>query len=522
MSGKRGLSASRKIMLYAIIGIVAAAAVAVTVMRNSSPSPEDLEEQSRKASIAAFQERFCGDGRPNSNAYIKEYALPSECEMPLGIAVDGERVWYVSTKQGTLGSYRLADGDFEEFLVPSWPARSDPTEFSMSWAVRIDPSGNVWFTDDDANLLWKFERTFGTFEMFKSPVPGPVSFDFDSEGNIYLVGVRANSLFFGDISKMKRDTSEGFTEIKLPLDAFEGIASNRVVSGSVAIDRERNSVWTTVLAFESKGQIYRYDAATKEVTAFDLPEGLTSPVGTVLDREGNLWLTDHGTSVFFMLDRFDGVVTSYATSTPSPRIFGGAAPANALSWPYWMQKDNDGNIWFNQHTGNKISRFDPQTKTLTEYWIPTQNAKWGNCPEGSATCGIANALQFAVGPGDQVLFTEWTENKIGTVAKKEVPFSVSAPSEVTVSRGDSAEIKVEINSSNFAGRMVASGTFSLSGSLGSSTGIFSQQAVSVSGSKEVSFVFTPAQDLAPGEYVLMLGVEDDSVSVLKAVTVNVE
>jgi hypothetical protein len=78
-----------------------------------------------------------------------------------------------------------------------------------------------------------------------------------------------------------------------------------------------------------------------------------------------------------------------------------------------------------------------------------------------------------------------------------------------------------MNADGFEGRMSASGTLTTTGGLGGSTGIFSEEQVAVNGSKQVSFVFTPAADLAPGQYTLMLGAEDDEVAVLKAVRVNV-
>jgi len=39
--------------------------------------------------------------------------------------------------------------------------------------------------------------------------------------------------------------------------------------------------------------------------------------------------------------------------------------------------------------------------------------------------------------------------------------------------------------------------------------------------KQVSYVFTPAADLAAGQYTLMVGAENKDVAVLKAVRVNV-
>jgi hypothetical protein len=45
--------------------------------------------------------------------------------------------------------------------------------------------------------------------------------------------------------------------------------------------------------------------------------------------------------------------------------------------------------------------------------------------------------------------------------------------------------------------------------------------VGADGSKQVSYVFTPAEDLAAGQYILMVGAEDTDIAVLKAVRVNV-
>lgn len=525
---RKGSPANKRIILYVLIGILAVSVVAVTTLRGgqTAKTPEQLAEEQKAQAIADNKVRFCGtDSKANSNAYIKEYVLPKDCELPLGMAVDGDRVWYLSTKHGTLGSYNLATGKFEEFEIPSWPARSnpDPGVFSMTWATKIDSNDNVWFTDDRQNLLWKFDSKTGEFSSFKSPASGPISFDFDSDGNIYLVGVRSNSLYFGNISEMKPGTVDGFKEIKLPLDAFSGIQFG-VVSGSLVVDRQRNVVWTSVLAFDQKGQIYSYDIKANEVSVYDLPDDLNSPVGTTLDKEGNLWVTDHATDIFFMLNRETGKITKYSTSILSPKILGATPSSGAYTLPYWIQTDADGNLWFNQHVGNKINRFDLSTQTMTEYWIPTQNPMWANCAPSAKVCGVANALQISVGPTGQVWFPEWTENKIGTVSNADVPLTVSAPEEVTVNRGSSTEIKVDLKSESALDvSMVSAGTFTSTGTLGNSTGIFSQQSVSVDagGSEQVSYVFTPDPGLAPGQYVLMLGADQGDFAVLKAVKVNI-
>jgi virginiamycin B lyase len=71
--------------------------------------------------------------------------------------------------------------------------------------------------------------------------------------------------------------------------------------------------------------------------------------------------------------------------------------------------------------------------------------------------------------------------------------------------------------------MMAAGTFMPNAALGNSTGIFSEQLISLSsgGSKEVSYTFTPADDLEQGQYMIMLGAGNDDVSLMKAVKVNI-
>jgi virginiamycin B lyase len=364
-----------------------------------------------------------------------------------------------------------------------------------------------------------------TFDIFMFPRIYPSSLDFDSTGNIYVSGFGTKSIWFGEVAKMKNGTSEGISEVKLPLDGFAGYDEGRIGGGSVAVDNERNAVWTALVSFPEKGQLFRYDIESKKVDTYDTPPELKAPSSVALDNSGNLWVTDHGSSTFFMLDPTTGNTTSFVTSIASPKIFGGQTPPNAYTLPYWIKKGPDGSIWFNEHVGNKIAEFDPREQTLVEYWIPTQNPLWASCPPNAERCGLANALQFAVGQDGQVWFTEWTENKIGRVdAAIQLPFSINATPEITVARGDSAEIKItKSGSGDFDGRMMASGTFTRTGVLGNSTGIFSQESVSVSAdnSKQFSYTFTPAEDLAAGEYVIMVGAENDDVSVMKAVKVNI-
>jgi virginiamycin B lyase len=397
----------------------------------------------------------------------------------------------------------------------------------MSWTVKIDGRGeNIWFTDQN-NTIWRFNQSTEDFDMFKVPAKYPSMMDFDSNGNLYFIGINSQSLFFGNVSRIQNGTSEGFAEISLPLEGFSGVSSDLVTSGGLVVDKERSDVWVSLLAFQQKkGQLFQYDIETNKVVRIvDLPTDLGAPVGMELDNYGNVWVADHGTSTFFRYDPSMDNITRFVTSIASPKIYGGSTPPNAYTLPYWIDKGGDGSLWFNEHTGNKIGRFDPEELALVEYWIPSQNRAWALCPPEATVCGIANAMQFAVDPENHLWFTEWTENKIAKLdASKQVPIAVVTPAEVALARGGSTEIKVTVvASSDFSGQMIASGTFMPNAALGNSTGIFSEESVSLSSgsSKEISYTFTAAQDLKQGQYTIMLGAGNDDVSYMKAVRVNI-
>jgi virginiamycin B lyase len=542
-------SKSKKNAIYALLGIIVVVAIAIGLYLNNDSSndlSDKLIESSRNAAIDKFQNQFCGNNTsPNSNEFVNEYVLPTTCEMPLGIAVDNNasKVWYISTKNGILGSYNTKENRFDhERTIPIWRSRQNPIDFSQVWTLKVDRENNIWFTDEKQNAIWRYNNLLKTFEIFNIPeisksfgTTYPVSMDFDSSGNIYLVGIRSPSLWFANVTEMRNGTSDGISRIPIPLQGFVGIDPDLISTGSVIVDENNNTVWLSMLAFAKKGQIFKYDTNSKTFKVFELPPDINSPVGITLDNNDDIWVTDHGTSIFYKLDHSNGRITKFVTSQASSRVFGrnSTSEEGAYTLPYWIQKGSNGSIWFNEHTGNKIAVFNPINMTLVEYWIPTQNALFGQCqPDSANNCGIANLLQFSVGTNNDVWFTEWSENKIGRVdSYKEVPFSVSSSEkEVTIAKGKSAEIKLNLQTSSTLSsssdntiNMIKSGTFTPTGDLGNSTGSFSEQSFSIANgkSKQISFIFTPSSDLKSGEYMLMIGAENNAISYMKAIKINV-
>ena len=445
---------------------------------SSSSTISQKQEQATAASIKNFQEAFCGvnetpSANSNSNGYITEYTLPQSCEMPLGIAIDNNanKVWYLSTKRGILGSYDIKQNIFDqEHIIPIWKSREDQVGYSQVWSVKVDNNNNkkqggegedIWFTDAGQNAIWRYIKDSQVFEIYKIPGKSssfgttyPISLEFNSKSNkIFFVGTYSRSLWIGDISKMRNGTSDGISQIPIPIDnsTFNGIDPLYVTIGSLAIDNKRNSVLVSVFSYGNKGEIFRYNLESQSFDKrLDLPPELSSPVGMDVDEgSGHVWITNAGSSMFYELNPNNGKITKFVTSKVSPRIFGqGLFQAtiaeqkkihgdnssndnifkNAYTLPYWIQKATDGSLWFNEQEGNKIGRFDPHDMKLIEYWVPSQNRLWDSCGSNShsdnssyfnnsnsknvsnnennsnnnsndnQTCGIANILQLSINP----------------------------------------------------------------------------------------------------------------------------
>jgi virginiamycin B lyase len=539
----------KKMVVFFVLAIVAIVGILLVYSSNirSGPSQKDGEKvselvsESKADAVEKFNAQFCGlDSHPNSSYLVVEYPLPALCEMPLGIGVDSQNqgVWYVSTKNGTLGRYDMKTNTFgEEYKIPSWPAREAPTMSSQVWDLDIDNKGNIWFTDEKLNALWRFSNDTRTFDIFAVPekpeafgTTYPVSMEIDKDGsNIYFVGIRSPSIWIGNISLMKNGTAEGIERIGIPLDSFAGIDPDLVSTGSVVLDEDNVRLFVSLLAFNTKGQILGYDLKNKTFTPYELPDDITSPVGLALDLDDSLWVTDHGTSIFFKLDPVSGDITKFTTSTVSPRTLGQSTTIDAAyTLPYWIKTGENGTIWFNQHTGNKMSSFDPNNLTLIEYWIPSQNKLWGPCRDSVGQCGISNALQFDVDKNDEVWFSEWSENKIGRVLTDRVlPLTVSVlPHNFTLQRGGNEEVRINVTSNRnttLTADMLAAGSFTPTGNLGNLSGLFSENSVRLDPgqTKQISFIVTPTEQLAAGNYTLMVGAETSDASVLRAIQLTI-
>lgn len=392
---------------------------------------------------------LCGDNIIRSSYYVKEYLTPILCNQPVGIAVDKENnVWIASGKSGTLMQFNPSTEKFVKIIkIPNWPEQNRNIG-SMVWDMKFDKNGNLWFTDEITNSIWKYFTDEARFENYRllSESGYPLSLAFDSDDNVWYTQVFGKRLGFLEPNKVITNTTEGISELDLSgqinFQTMGPISNGLDASGSLINDNTDNtnqSLWFSTAVFPVGGQIIKYDVNSQSLTIHDINHTQSVPFSISEDENGLLWANSHIANLFLSLDPLTGEIKQYATSNPSHT-------GNLTTLPYY-NIFRDGKIWFNEHYGNAIASFDPKDNTLVEYYIPTHNPLWTNS---------SNPLRFVFDNNGSIWFTEWTQNKLGVLSSEKLnhlPITLEvSKNNVTLNstnlKGDSLDIFVYANPIN--------------------------------------------------------------------------
>ena len=389
---------------------------------------------------------LCGDNKIHSNFYVKEFITPILCSQPVALTVDKlGMIWMASGKSGTLQVFNPDNGKFEKVIkIPNWP-QQDRNIGSMVWDLKFDKNGNLWFTDELSNSIWKYFTKEGKFENYRLLAEGgyPLSITFDSENNVWFTQVFGKRLGFIEPSKTVSNTTEGISELDMSKQVnFQtmGPISNGY---SFSADNLNNSsdnlsevLWFSTAIFPVGGQIIKYDINAQSLTIHDLNNTHSVPFSIAEDEHGTLWANSHIANLFLSLDPKTGAVKQYATSNPS-------ASGNLTTLPYYNLY-KEGKVWFNEHYGNTIASFDAKNHELVEYHIPSHNPLWVNS---------SNPLRFTFDENGSIWFTEWTENKLAVIPAdrlNQIPISLNlSKNNLTLDRtsgkGDTLDVMVYEN-----------------------------------------------------------------------------
>jgi virginiamycin B lyase len=536
--------------------------MAVYATTNTSHS-EHMDEMHHTSTNATMSEedkkRFCGDNKINSNLYVSEFVLPVQCSQPVGLAVDKDNnIWIASGKLGSLFVFNTTTLEFDKIIkIPNWPEQTRIMG-SMMWNMKFDKNGDLWFTDELSNSIWKYFVKEGKFENYRLLEEGgyPQSIALDSAGNVWFTQFFGNRLGFIEPSKVIANTTEGISELDMskqidfqtmgPIsNSFGFTNTNANINTTIPINANE-SLWFSTAIFPVGGHIIEYDIATESLTIHDVTYTHNVPFSITEDENGTLWANSHIANLFFSLNPNTGEIKQYATSNPS-------VSGNLTTLPYYNEY-RDGKVWFNEHYGNAIASYDPKNKTLVEYYVPTQNPLWVNS---------SNPLRFTFDNNGSIWFTEWTENKLGVITKdrlNQIPITLGVSKDKIIldsknNKSDVLDIYIHKNminsnktvNSTTAGNndttnvidkpmnitMDVTSSIAKNGKLANLTSSFSQDTIVVaekpiseigpSSQLKTALEINPTADVTPGNYTLTISAKyDKDITVSKMVDLEIK
>jgi virginiamycin B lyase len=508
----------KQLMVAAFFGVILLTSTLALSLNSLNPPPTNEEPETPEASLTGtpadnypVKDRvtFCGTNSTKSNRYITEFGLPTYCAQPLAITTDSSGiVWFTQYNTGNIATFDPLSKIFTEYQNDRWPKGDQ----SMMWGIASTSDGNIWYTDETHDVIWKFDRS--NFTSFKYPL-SQAGQTFPQKIVIDGKNILVNDFTGNKITSF--DSSQSGSEIQYSIinsptnDTFTSLASNS--------DKD---IWYTIWKFQTGGALARYDPLVSNGPSFNLPLGIAAPNGISSTPDNKVWITDAGTSFFFSFDPESEKFTKFITSEPPKSSYGNSTGLikTPISRPYWNQVDDKGRLWFNEQTANSIAVFDPPRETLVEYLVPSKNPLWVDC-SGLVDCGIAQVLDFTI-DGEKVWFTEWVQNNIAVLDSSiPLPINVSTDANsITLNRGENFTVLFTVTPNEQLDYPIAL-TFADTANLNDITVTGNSQITIENDPVTVPVTISADKFALSGSYKVLLGARNQDLTVSQYVTVTI-
>jgi virginiamycin B lyase len=431
--------------------------------------------------------------------YVEEFSVLTPNAAPLAITVDRNGiVWFTESNATKLGRFDATNRSFTEYNIPG---------VGDMWGVTLDGGGNVWFTQYSGKgsvspggafvtgghgRLGRFNPDSESFRFVDVPTNGsfPMRIISDQHDGVWFTEFLGNKIGRYDPSTPQ------LSEYTVP--------TNQSGPSDLTFD-DNGMLWFTESYARKVGE---FDPANRSFREYPLgaetpPEVVGSPVGIGVDKNGHVWVADHGGNWILELNPLTGRSVHIPTHIPPADVY-------PISIPNGLTIDRNGGIWFTEHGGNSIAHFDPSTQTMVEFPIPTGP--------------LSTALWLALAPNNEVWFAEWSTDKIGVVhTNLPVGLAVhSATRRVTVPAGGQVQFTLVAESSQ---ALEGNGTWEYSWSSYNPNDVlvdFSTQYPSFAPSNfETQALLKVSDSTPPGNYTLSMGMNAGSFRVWTIISVEV-
>jgi virginiamycin B lyase len=432
---------------------------------------------------------------PDQPSPIINYPIPTPNSVPDAIiAGPNDTFWFTEFGAGKIGEFNAkTDTVTNEYTIPNETGAEPAT-------IAIDKQGIIWFTDENQFLpsILSLNTTGGVFHRYLTSSTPSLPF-------FVLVDPTTNDVWFTDstgdyLGEISNATQAQYNHINNYYIINNGITKYSLPSDAepyeMVKDNGTSYFWITESLSETTGRILRFETTTDATQEYAPTVPLSYPVGIVVDRNGDVWASEHGGS---SVTEF---IPSNSTWRKYPTSQGLTGPTGVAT----LAIDSQGRLWFAEHYANRIGRLDPSTGQMDEFTLPIPGAY---------------SLLDAVDATGNFWFTEANANEIGMIRENaSSPVSIriiKAPS-ATVTAGSSAGAEFNIINNDLTNPV----TVSLNVTSSFTTNYYTTKSeISLSNytlslgpgeSENVTAVLTPDFSLSSGLYAAGITVNYGNVS----------
>jgi virginiamycin B lyase len=243
---------------------------------------------------------------------------------------------------------RFAQLDSRTGVITTW----DPPDAKNGlMTTTVDAQGNVWFVEQGANYIGRFDPARHMFRTFPLGTVhgrqmGPQDLQFDPSGNLWFTAPAA-----GQIGRL--DPATGTVQTWPASPPGTGVPS---APFSLTV-LPNGQIWFGDI---TGGAVGHLDPATGRVTLYPLADPQATVFSIAHDAKGRIWFTEIVPGKLGMIDSASGRVTEL----PVPAVSGNLA---AL---YRLVVANDGEVWFVDNGANALVRYTPGKATYTFFRLP--------------------------------------------------------------------------------------------------------------------------------------------------------
>ena len=276
---------------------------------------------------------------------VKEYQLPYRDSIPFYILYSKEdnAIWVSDGNRASVWMLDLASEQFKEYRFDG----------AISTILARDSHGRIWFLDPASKTFGYIDpskyNTSSDARIFSVPYGALAVYIYiDSNNRIWLSLVDKGSIImYNSIEDVERGN---YKEFKLP----QGFVPTYITADIF------NNIWFTAITNEY-GVIGMIDTSIdsskdgKEEAVRLLDHRLSEPLAIHVSSNGSIWASEHigSPARITYIDPLLGIVNSYSV-----------IDNNAL--PYGIIQDKLGNVWFAQHTVDKIGVLDSYRGKMRE------------------------------------------------------------------------------------------------------------------------------------------------------------